>query len=125
MGQQPRDRQGTGRLVEAFDSGPATRYTRLRMRFLPFAGCLLLLLTVISVIQTTADSAAFHVRLRHQWRVQTQEHGSARPSVPHAIAVPGGWPEAPIPPSVRPLVLAPRREVVSQLSAAVFVPPRL
>jgi hypothetical protein len=89
------------------------------------ARCLLLVLTVVCVIQTALHSATFHVPIRHQWRMQTQEQGAAHLSGRNTIAVPGDWPETPVPALAHPLAPVPRRDVQSRFSVAVFVPPRV
>jgi hypothetical protein len=94
------------------------------MRGRSVAGCLLLVLTAVCAIQVTLDSATFHIPIRRQWRMQTQQQGAARLSGRRTIGVPGECPETPILPLAHLLVLAPRRDVPCQFPTAVFVPPR-
>lgn len=88
------------------------------------AGCLLLVLAAVSAVQVTLDSATFHVSIRRQWRMQTQEQGAQHLWERHAIGVPGDWPETPVPLVAHLLVLVPSRDFPRPLPGAIFVPPR-
>ncbi len=87
-------------------------------------GYLLLALMAVCAIQMTLDRGTVHVPIRRQWRVQTQEHGAVRPER-RTIGVPEDQPEAPILPLAHLLVPRPRRPILSDLPAPVFVPPRV
>jgi len=94
------------------------------MRARLFAGYLLLLLAVISLVGTALDRGAFHAPIHRQWRAPSQHHGAVRLPQRNASGIPGEAPAMPLPASTAGPLFVAHPDVSSPFLAAIFVPPR-
>jgi len=96
------------------------------MRGRVFAGCLVLLLAVVSLAGITLDGIVLNAPVHHQWRAPSPPHAGQRTAPRHAQAL---LAESVVPPTLLPRLtsvpFAPRPELTSPLLASVFIPPRV
>jgi hypothetical protein len=95
------------------------------MRIRSLAGCGLLMLAALFVLQVMLDGASFHSPHQQQWRAPSHHQGVARLPRRSTNGIPAGTGALPLLSLRAPVLPASSPDVLSPLLAAVFVPPRV
>jgi hypothetical protein len=95
------------------------------MRTRSFAGCGLLMLAALFVVQVMLEGASFRSPHEQQWRAPSQHQGVARLPRRNTNGIPADMPASPALSLSGPVLPTSSPDALSPLLAAVFVPPRV
>jgi hypothetical protein len=108
----------------AVDRVALTRYMLCKVMWArTLAGCLLLSLAALLVVEVAVDATVSSPSIRAQWRAHTHQQSAAR--LPHrTLVVLSEWPASPFVGGIGTVPSGRGADIPPRVPAAVFVPPR-